>query len=324
MKKFLFITPLFLIPIFFLLLFGSAGLESTGTSSNISLDFDEATFRKVISEKGNAFSGKADKIILESQKAGVHPVLFGAIMIHESAWGTSQAIREHNNPSGQMSSSGVIHFDTLDQGIEATGATLKNLVVERQLTTVEKLGSVYCPVGADNDPTGLNIHWVPTIKDMMKMLGGNENMMLWGENGDQSSDVDSKDWKNPVRSSYTITQEWDIVGFGTDVIHGGIDVASIPVGSMPPIFSACSGIVEDVGFASSVSGNYVIVRHSEGMFSYYGHLSKVNVSVGQSVNTETEIGSMGETGLAFGVHLHFEIWKDELWKRVNPRNYVQF
>lgn len=64
--------------------------------------------------KGNAFSTKADKIIAEAKKAGVSPVIFAAIMIHESAWGTSQAIREHNNPSGQMSSSGIIHYNSLD------------------------------------------------------------------------------------------------------------------------------------------------------------------------------------------------------------------
>ncbi|EGO5855065.1 hypothetical protein HKH42_000351, partial [Enterococcus faecalis] len=37
-------------------------------------------------------------------------------------------------------------------------------------------------------------------------------------------------WVNPVRSSYTITQEWDEIGWGTNVIHGGIDIASMPAG----------------------------------------------------------------------------------------------
>ena len=128
--------------------------------------------------KGNAFSTKADKIIAEAKKAGVSPVIFAAIMIHESAWGTSQAIREHNNPSGQMSSSGIIHYNSLDEGIEATGRTLQNLIVKRKLQTVEQLGSVYCPVGAANDPLGLNKYWVPAIKDFMVALGGEKDMSL--------------------------------------------------------------------------------------------------------------------------------------------------
>lgn len=40
-------------------------------------------------------------------------------------------------------------------------------------------------------------------------------------------------WMNPVRSTYTITQEWDQIGWGTNVIHGGIDIASVPAGTSP-------------------------------------------------------------------------------------------
>lgn len=155
-------------------------LQSTSFGYAFSGGFDEATFRFIISTRCNVFSGKADKIIAEAKKAGVSPVIFAAIMIHESAWGTSQAIREHNNPSGQMDSSGIIHYATLDEGIEATGRTLKNLIIEQKLQTVEALGSVYCPVGAANDPLGLNKNWVPAIKQFMEILGGSGDMsLLW-------------------------------------------------------------------------------------------------------------------------------------------------
>ncbi|MFD1902816.1 peptidoglycan amidohydrolase family protein [Enterococcus termitis] len=116
-------------------------------------------------------------------------------MIHESAWGTSFAIKQHNNPSGQMTSEGLIHYSTLDEGIEATGRTLKNLIVERKLHTVEALGSVYCPVGAANDPMGLNANWVPAIKQFITMLGGNpEASLLWsksGGNGNSNSSLNA-------------------------------------------------------------------------------------------------------------------------------------
>ncbi|OQO88254.1 hypothetical protein BH739_04660 [Enterococcus casseliflavus] len=142
--------------------------------------FNESLFRFIIQTKGHAFRDKADKIIAEAKKAGVSPVIFAAIMIHESAWGTSQAIRELNNPAGLMTSSGLMSFKTLDEGIEATGRTLHNLIVDRELHTVEALGSVYCPVGASNDPLGLNVHWVPTIKSFLVELGGTEDMsLLW-------------------------------------------------------------------------------------------------------------------------------------------------
>lgn len=150
------------------------GLSFKGSS------FDEEQFRSIIRLKGNAFRNKADKIIKEAKKAGISPVIFAAIMAHESGWGTSQAIRQHNNPSGQMTGSSILHFDSLDKGIEATGRTLHNLIIERKLQTVERLGSVYCPLGAANDPKGLNKYWVPAIKGFMVDLGGQKNMsLLW-------------------------------------------------------------------------------------------------------------------------------------------------
>lgn len=178
------VPVLFMGTVVLVIIFSIGGQSSSSTSPEscqtagsgvTDLNFNKEHFIKTVQEKGNAFSDKADKIISESEKAGVSPILFVAIMAHESAWGTSSAIRNNNNPSGQMSASGIISYATLDEGIEATGRTLHNLVIERQLDTVEKLGSVYCPVGADNDPTGLNKNWVPTVKDMMKTFSGTED-----------------------------------------------------------------------------------------------------------------------------------------------------
>lgn len=142
--------------------------------------FDEDRFRQIIVLHCHAFSDEADKIITEAKKNGLSPVIIAAIMIHESAWGTSQGIIENNNPAGLMSEQGLISYPSLGEGIEAIGRTLKNLIVERQLTTVERLGSVYCPVGADNDPTGLNAYWVPAIQQLLVQLGGSADMsLLW-------------------------------------------------------------------------------------------------------------------------------------------------
>ncbi|WP_240185270.1 phage tail spike protein, partial [Enterococcus faecalis] len=113
-------------------------------------------------------------------------------------------------------------------------------------------------------------------------------------------------WVNPVRSSYTITQEWDEIGWGTNVIHGGIDIASMPAGSMPPVYVARSGTVETVTY-DGTGGNYVVIKHDDGYWTYYGHLDSVDLSVGDKVTTNSRVGIMGATGLASGVHLHFEV-----------------
>ncbi|EPA0888623.1 phage tail tip lysozyme [Enterococcus faecalis] len=130
-------------------------------------------------------------------------------------------------------------------------------------------------------------------------------------------------WMNPVRSSYTITQEWDEIGWGTTVIHGGIDIASMPAGSMPPVYVARNGTVETVTY-DGTGGNYVVIKHDDGYWTYYGHLDSVNLSVGDKVTTNSRVGIMGATGLASGVHLHFEVWKGAQWQRINPRDVINF
>lgn len=130
-------------------------------------------------------------------------------------------------------------------------------------------------------------------------------------------------WMNPVRSSYTITQEWDQIGWGTNVIHGGIDIASMPAGSMPPVYVARNGTVETVTY-DGTGGNYVVIKHDDGYWTYYGHLDSVNLSAGDKVTTNSRVGIMGSTGLASGVHLHFEVWKGAQWQRINPRDVINF
>lgn len=129
-------------------------------------------------------------------------------------------------------------------------------------------------------------------------------------------------WQNPVRSAYTITQEWDQIGWGTGEIHGGIDVASAG-GAKVPIFAAHAGTVI-TRTTDSVGGNYIVIDHGNGYWSYYGHLDSFNVSQGQTVTNSDQIGVMGSTGLSTGVHLHFEVWKGSQWNRINPRDVISF
>lgn len=130
-------------------------------------------------------------------------------------------------------------------------------------------------------------------------------------------------WVNPVRSTYTITQEWDQIGWGTNVIHGGIDIASVPAGTSPTVYVARSGTVETVTY-DGTGGNYVVVKHDDGYWTYYGHLDSVDLVVGEKVTTSSRVGIMGSTGLAKGIHLHFEVWKGGQWKRINPRDVINF
>ncbi|MGT9074388.1 CHAP domain-containing protein [Enterococcus faecalis] len=106
-----------------------------------------------------------------AKKYNIDIVLMIAIILQETG-GNSPALIEHNNPSGQMIGSTILHFNTLDEGLDMTGKTLNNLINERGLKTIESLGATYAPVGAANDPTGLNNQWIPSVKKFVELLGG--------------------------------------------------------------------------------------------------------------------------------------------------------
>lgn len=85
-----------------------------------------------------------------------------------------------------------------------------------------------------------------------------------------------------------------------------------------------TGIPNDKGCGGVRSwGNYVLVRHPNGMYSRYAHLKEVYVNVGDNVNESTLLGYMGETGNAYGVHLHFEVQTGYSSNtRINPKPYL--
>lgn len=98
--------------------------------------------------------------------------------------------------------------------------------------------------------------------------------------------------------------------------HNGLDIAA-PLGT--DIKSACDGTVSFAGYNGSY-GNLVIVDCGNGVQIYYGHCSKLYVSVGDSVTAGDVIAAVGSTGNSTGNHLHFEIKIDGV--SVNPQNYI--
>lgn len=72
-----------------------------------------------------------------------------------------------------------------------------------------------------------------------------------------------------------------------------------------------------------IYGNYVKIKHDNGMFTLYAHMKygSISVSVGQRVAKGQVIGYMGNTGYSFGAHLHFEV-RNENNVCVNPFEYI--
>lgn len=126
---------------------------------------------------------------------------------------------------------------------------------------------------------------------------------------------------SPLTRSYSISsgfgQRVDPTGYsGTG--HDGID---IPGNAGEAIIAARYGTVVEAGFHAS-AGNYAIVKHDNGYYTYYMHMTENFVSVGQTLETGQQIGTMGTTGNSTGVHLHFGIATGVWSGFVNPTSFI--
>ena len=84
--------------------------------------------------------------------------------------------------------------------------------------------------------------------------------------------------------------------------HQGVD---LPLKTGDPIYAAFTGKVRMSKYLGAF-GNLVVIRHENGLETFYAHLSKRSVEVGDWVNAGDVIGLGGSTGRSTGPHLHFE------------------
>lgn len=101
--------------------------------------------------------------------------------------------------------------------------------------------------------------------------------------------------------------------------HDGVDLAN-QMGT--PIYATAPGRVVLVKYSQYGYGNHIIIAHKFGIYSLYGHCSRIFVHPGQTVQMGSLIGSVGATGNVTGPHLHYEIWAGEKI-RSNPIEFIE-
>jgi murein DD-endopeptidase MepM/ murein hydrolase activator NlpD len=120
------------------------------------------------------------------------------------------------------------------------------------------------------------------------------------------------------------TTGWVSSGFGNRVSpftghlarHNGIDIATRPD---TPIVAPAAGIVSYYGFDSGF-GKLIKINHGYGIVTFYGHLSKAAVKIGQKVKRGEIIAYVCSTGLSTGPHLHYEVYVNDV--PANPMKYI--
>ena len=104
---------------------------------------------------------------------------------------------------------------------------------------------------------------------------------------------------------------------GEGAFHTGVDIGA-PYGD--PIHVTADGIVinaeEHEGY-----GRLIVVDHGFGVTTWYGHLSSLNVTVGQQVKRGEVIGYVGVSGRSTGPHVHYEVRINGA--PVNPTRYLR-
>jgi murein DD-endopeptidase MepM/ murein hydrolase activator NlpD len=107
---------------------------------------------------------------------------------------------------------------------------------------------------------------------------------------------------SPISGSYVSTGYRSGGSLWSSGSHTGIDFHAA---SGTAVHAVGAGTVVQAGWGGAY-GNQVVIRMADGMYTQYGHLSSIGVSVGQTVVPGQRIGLSGATGNVTGAHLHFE------------------
>lgn len=140
--------------------------------------------------------------------------------------------------------------------------------------------------------------------------------------------------KLPGNTSVDVTYRYASTANGTRDPHHGVEFLN-KFGT--PVYAAGDGVVFFAGSDSKPMfspwpdyyGNVIVIQHADNFYTLYAHLSKILVDAGQSIKAGEQIGEVGQTGVAIGSHLHFEVRRGdvedyystqnpELWLIPNP------
>jgi hypothetical protein len=231
---------------------------------------------------------------------GLDPRLLVAIARQESVLGTAGGGATIHNAFGWGPH---IPFRSWEENIATVAGGLARGYIAEGRTTIPAIGAKWAPVGAANDPNGLNAHWVRGVAGFYADLGGDPAGAVT---------LDAATLRLPAAVS-AAGLAWPAAGVITSRfgprwgrLHAGVDIAG-RLGE--PIAAAAPGTIASVGQLGGY-GNRVVVDHGDGLTTVYAHLDRFSVTHGQVVDRGDPLGGMGSTGNSTGVHLHFEVRVD--------------
>lgn len=134
------------------------------------LNFKPVQFIKLENTLDGKLSGTATHFINAGKKYDLDPNLLSAIAIHETGNGSSRAVNEKNNVAGMMGRNGLRSYESVEESIFDMARNLRENYLNKGKETIADIGAKYAPVGAANDPTGLNNHWTQGVSRQLNNL----------------------------------------------------------------------------------------------------------------------------------------------------------
>ncbi|ANU14802.1 Cell wall-associated glycosyl hydrolase [Planococcus halocryophilus Or1] len=142
----------------------------TAATDTSDLKFRPTQFIKLDNTLDGKLSGTAAHFINAGKKYDLDPNLLSAIAIHETGNGSSRAVNDKNNVAGMMGKNGLRSYASVEDSIFDMARNLRQNYLNQGKDTIVKIGAKYAPVGAANDPTGLNNHWTKGVSSQYSKL----------------------------------------------------------------------------------------------------------------------------------------------------------
>lgn len=145
-----------------------------GSSVQGSLGITRDTPPPAAADKLGGLAPYRDAFIRAGNKYGIDPNFLMAISANETGWGSSRVFKQQNNAMGVYDASAGRSrtFNSVEESIDFMAGQLKKNYFDKGLTTIERIGNKYAPVGAANDPRGLNGGWVRGVTAAYGKLSG--------------------------------------------------------------------------------------------------------------------------------------------------------
>jgi beta-N-acetylglucosaminidase len=131
---------------------------------NSSLESITTSSAELNTQLKGVLKNTGDAFVAAGKKYKINPALLASIAIHETGNGTSNAAKYKYNIAGMMGKNGLKTYDSVQESIFDMARNLRQNYLDKGKTTISLIGAKYAPVGATNDPTNLNNHWVKGVQ----------------------------------------------------------------------------------------------------------------------------------------------------------------